>query len=1064
MPGAHEGRLKVFLKVSLSATAATGALLVGSLLAATPALAQTTPTAQDEPAPQSPQGTGEVSGTVTDASGESLGGALVRVPALGRETSTDAEGRFTISGLPAGPHRIEAVYFGGEPFGTTVTVTPGQPVSVALAAAAGNEIVVTGIRGSISASRSRERASDVLQSVVSADAAGQFGDQNLAESLQRVPGVSITRSEGEGTQVSIRGLAPEFTRVTVDGVQLGATGDGRATSVDILSADMASAITVNKYQLPDQAADAIGGTVNIEGISAFDRDPFTLSLRAEGSLQEESGRVSPILSAQATWLTGIGGQENLGISLAANYSRRHLGVDVIEGSDAPYLYVDRQGDRFYAPDKIIAQRESADRKRFGLSGGIEFRPTDRDRVYLRGTFARDKDLDQATILEWDIDNSQAGANGTIAEVMDVEQDSFILADADVIMELSEQLENDRTYTLAAGGQHIRGDWTVDYQGYLSRRKVWKNDALKGEWRERDIIVRGTTTPDGYTIEQLTRAEAQAITGLPNNQLPPVNTTNGDISNPANFEQIQVQSEDGLRNDRINSGRFDVRRDFFVAERPGYFKFGGLFVGRKQTRDRNRSNYDPTLASDRLRICGTTSASNACVQSIGSNAGQFDLDIPDNSNIDIPLPTFDEIMPVLEEQARLFLPLATFGSERDDVLTTADDYDARENVLAGYAMAQAELSDLLTVTGGLRVEQTKFSSNGFLTVNNEDIVLEGDPAPLIFSAPLGRASNNYTDVFPSLLLRFEPNRSIVVRAAYSTSTLRPGFNQARNSIVSDDDFSVEDSGTPTDPTDDVVSSELTLRLGRPDLKPYYSHNLDLSAAFYPMRSTVLSVAGFYKRIKNFIVPATFNNVTLRELGFLDIPSVGQFTLDPDATYSEIETTINGDKATVYGVEFDVAHTFSWLPRPLDNLFLQGNLTLARSKSALKDLREDSLPLVGQADVIGNISLGYEDKRFTARVAANYQGERLTELGGTNPDNQVLDADSELDRYDDQYTESFFSIDVSFRYKMTPNLQLSIDAINLNNETNDINFRRSDRDYFSVRETFGRTFKAGVRYNF
>jgi TonB-dependent receptor len=1049
-------------------------IIAGALFAA-PAFAQDTGSsgettaAQAAASAQASTSTGAITGTVTNETGETnLEGALVRIEELGRETSTDREGRFGFSDVAPGTYNVTVTYFGAAPFGAQVTVATGESAALQLRPTqAGQEIVVTGIRGNISASRSRERSSDVLQSVISADAAGEFGDQNLAESLQRAPGVSIIRSEGEGTLVSIRGLAPQFTKVTVDGVQLGATGDGRESSLDTISSDLASAITVSKYQLPDQPADAIGGTVNIEGLSAFDRGGFSLNLRAEGSYQEESEKISPILSASTTFLTGIfGGEDNLGISLAGNWSQRKLAVDVIDGDQPPYLYQDRAGDVGYVPDKIILQRELAKRTRWGLSGGLEFRPTDQDEVFFRATYAHNRDLDQAYIQEWDIDNSQGGTRGVVVEVPDIDGSNFILADADVLLELSHQPETDKLYTLTFGGEHTRGDWLVDYQGYFSHRKIFKDNFIKGEWREQNVLVAGSTTPDGYEIGQITLDEIRQRTGLPNNQLPTASgLSDGNINNPVNFEQIQVQTEEGLRDDKVWSAKANVQRNFLTAaDREGYFKAGLSYLGRDQMRDRDRQNYNPTNAVDRQRICGSTSATNACVIGIGSRVNAFDLSIPKNSLITIPMPTFGQVVPFFNDQAEQFLPLATFGTARDDVLTAADDYDAHEEVYAGYVMGQVAATDQLTVTGGVRVEHTKFRSNGFLTVNNEGSALEGDPGALVFVAPLGEATNSYTDFFPSLLLRYEPSRDLVIRAAYSTSTLRPSFNQTRNSIVSEDDFASDDAGTPNDTSDDTISTDLGLRLGRPDLDPYFSHNFDLSLAYYPNRSTVLSVAGFYKKVKNFIVDAEFTNITLAELGFLDLPQVGQFTFDPNLSYSTIETTINGDSATVYGVEFDFAHTANWLPEPFDNIFVQGNATIAKSKSAVGDLREESIPLVGQADLVANLSIGYEDKSFTARVSGNYSGERLAELGSTLPVAQRLDPDSPFDRFGDLYIESYLSVDVSLRYRVTKQIQLSFDAININNESDDINYKRSDRNYFSEREIYGRTFKAGVRVSF
>lgn len=1011
---------------------------------------------------------GSITGTVVDENlGTPLGGAIVRIPALGREVSTQQDGSFRFPNVPAGTYELTVTYFGGEPFGGTVTVTRGEAAQVTLAALAAAGIVVRGERGNIAASRSRERSSDVLQSVVSADAAGEYGDQNLAESLQRVPGVSIIRSEGEGTQVSIRGLSPAFTKVTVGGVQVGASGDGRETSLDVISSDLTSAVTVSKYQLPDQPADAIGGTVDIEPISAFDRGGFSLNLRAEGSYQEERNRISPIFSGNMTYLTGIlGGEDNLGISLAANWSKRRLAVDVIEGGNSPNIFTDREGDRFYVDDKIFEQRELADRERWGVSAGLEFRPTPDDRIYLRGNFIENEDLDRAINFEWDIDNATvqfdpANPNRRI-EVLDLEPNSFILTDADAIIELSYQPETDRTKTLTFGGEHFfADDWKVDYQAYYSRRKIFKHDFIKGEFRERDFIVQGTTTGKGFEIDQISVEEATALTGVPANRM---SGTGGDINDPSNFEQIQVQTEEGLRDDEFYSAAFNVTRDFLLGDRPGYLKAGASYLDRSQLRDRQRTRYNPTDRRDRMAICGTSSASDPCVQSIGSVLTDYNLVRPDNSIIHTAVPTFAELVPVLNRQRDQFFPAAVFGSTRNNQILNEDDYDARERITAAYGMGQIEFSDVFTLTGGVRVENTRLRTNGFLTVLNETVIFPGDPEPLTFTAKLDEASNEYTDFFPSLLLRIEPTQSIVMRAAYSTSTLRPSFRQTRNSITTDDGFNIDDAGTPGDPSDDIVETDFSLELGRPDLDPYFAHNFDASVAWYPNRSTVLSVAGFYKKVTSFIVDAEFNDVTLTSLGFLELPSVNGFTFDPNQVYQSVETTLNGDSAKVYGVEFDFTHTFTWLPRPLSGIFVQGNLTLSDSKAAISELRPDPIPLVGQADRVANLSVGYEDSKFTFRVAGNYSSERLAELGGTRSLEDQVDPDSLDDRYEDQYIDEYFSVDLAMRYRVSKMLQLSFDAININDESDDVIYKQSYRNFFSERELFGRTYKFGVRLSF
>jgi TonB-dependent receptor len=192
------------------------------------------------------------------------------------------------------------------------------------------EIVVTGTRGALNTSREQERQADGIKNVITADDAGQFADQNVAESLQRLPGVSIERSEGEGRFVSVRGLDPAFNNVTLNGVKLGSTEKGNGSvALDILPADLLDQVEVSKTPTPDQDGDAIGGTIEIKTLSAFDRKN-QIQARVEGSYNQIADKISPKVSGSITRLFA---DDTIGVAIAGSYFGRKVQSDQLRNDE-----------------------------------------------------------------------------------------------------------------------------------------------------------------------------------------------------------------------------------------------------------------------------------------------------------------------------------------------------------------------------------------------------------------------------------------------------------------------------------------------------------------------------------------------------------------------------------------------------------------------------------------------------------------------------------------------------------------------------------------------------------
>ena len=197
-----------------------------------------------------------------------------------------------------------------------------------------DEIIVRGVRQQILEASQIERDAVNVQSVITADDIGQFPDQNIAESLQRLPGVVIIRDEGEGRFVQVRGLPSDYTQVTVNNAQIGSSDPGgdRSVALDVIPSDLLSQVAVNKSLLPDQDHDSMGAKIDLKPLSAFDRpDATTGRITVQGTYTERADDYAPKVSADLTrWWDVAGGE--FGLAVAGNYFAREVGVDRIESA------------------------------------------------------------------------------------------------------------------------------------------------------------------------------------------------------------------------------------------------------------------------------------------------------------------------------------------------------------------------------------------------------------------------------------------------------------------------------------------------------------------------------------------------------------------------------------------------------------------------------------------------------------------------------------------------------------------------------------------------------------
>lgn len=475
----------------------------------------------------SPQALAEESsqlvGKVTNVNSSKLfAGAKIDIKELGISVYADKEGRFNIPRIAPGTYTVEIDYLGTQPSTQTIVVKDEITNVTLLVGAASDtleELLVRGQRSGQANAINKQRMSDGITSVVSADAIGQFPDQNAAESLQRLPGLSIERDQGEGRFVGIRGIDPNLNNVTINGLNIPSPEGGvRSVALDVIPSELISSLTVSKSVTSDMDADTIGGNIEVKSVSAFDRAADSASFTAQLSQNELRDALSPKLAGSITHKIN----DKWGIAAALSYFDREFGSDNIETN----------GD-----DEIEQRHYAITRERLGGAVNIDFRPDFNNQYYLRTLYSRfsDDEFRQANVY-----------------VLDGE-------DSEVERESKDRFEEQSILSISAGAEHERDTWTISYQAGYSRSDEDEPDALYYVFTGADAGLDGDLE---QRIPQLT---------IP-----------ASLNDFSNYELDQMSLERGNAEDTELSFRLDIAKRIEWLGSDGELKFGSKYRTREKT--------------------------------------------------------------------------------------------------------------------------------------------------------------------------------------------------------------------------------------------------------------------------------------------------------------------------------------------------------------------------------------------------------------------------------------------------------------------------------------------------
>ena len=317
-----------------------------------------------------------LTGAITDANlGQRLPGATIRVDGAGTGTYSNQQGWYELS-LPAGTYTIEVSYLGFSPVTERLTLAAGETRQLDIALSGNTyelrSVEITGYLQGQARALNQQRSADNIKNVVAADQIGRFPDPNVAEALQRVPGVNIERDQGEGRYVLVRGLAPQFTNISVNGEQIPSPeGDVRFVALDAIPADQLAALEVTKALTPDMDGDAIGGSVNLITRTAQSGAP-----QVSGSLLGGYNHLMRRPNIQGSGLYGqrFGAREQFGALVNLSYYHNDLGSD--------------NWEREPFDNELELRDYELTRTRVGLSSTFDYRFNPNSEIYFRALASR----------------------------------------------------------------------------------------------------------------------------------------------------------------------------------------------------------------------------------------------------------------------------------------------------------------------------------------------------------------------------------------------------------------------------------------------------------------------------------------------------------------------------------------------------------------------------------------------------------------------------------------------------------------------------------------------------
>jgi iron complex outermembrane recepter protein len=847
-----------------------------------------------------------------------------------------------------------------------------------------SEVVVTGQRAAIRRAEDIKLNAIAVVDAVSAEEAGKFPDQNVADALQRVPGVAVDRSGGESSQITIRGFGPDFVNVVLNGRTLATDAKDRAFNFDVLPSELISTAEVHKTSSANLEEGGIGGTVNIITARPLDSRGF----HAAGSLAAVNDSINNAFSGnvtpKASLLLGDSNEDGtFGWLVSGMYYKRDDKIQIVDTGGWYTNVNESQINPAYTnisvPQTLALSLVHETRTRQGLNAAIDWLPIDKLKISLDGMLSNYRVASAYNGF---------GSYGNAADIQSLTVDPNGTALSYTRFNTGNLANDYIEQSNPRNAFNLQGGLNVAYAFTDSTKLDW-DSALSSAWNK--------DSANGYFM----------VVGTRNIGVNPLWTNNGTDHLPSYSNLLSTTDPSDLHvhccnqggqspnvEDKIQQNRLHLTTSF-DGEVSSKLDFGLEYTNRTK-RQYNVTTPNSLLCSEYCGYVASVPASvidahvfNAGTLVNGVSPGSPTRWLAYNPYAYLNYLTTPAAYNQLPNPAVFAAALAANGGTfqpREDLTSFSEVNEKTRSAYAKADFAGHVFDKQWFLDVGLRYSHTGTTSNAYSTPLQAISVNPNDTSNAIPTyGSLSPISDNggYSEWLPSANFKLNLRDNLIFRLALSKTESRP-------------DLSNLSAAT----TYNFRPNNQTLTKGNVDLKPYTSNNFDSGLEWYLDSLSYIALDGFYKRVSNF------NTVIGTQQTLLGFP----FTVDEP---------VNLNTATIAGEEFTVNYQFTRLPKPFDGLGTSVNYTHVTSNASinpalLATAGKFAVPGIGDS---GNVSGYYEEGPVQLRLAFNWRGRYLSSIADPSEAGQPTT------------TKAYGQLDFSGSYRISQNFSLFLTATNL-----------------------------------
>lgn len=910
---------------------------------------------------------GTIKGRILDTSNQTLPGATIYIDSLHTGVVSDINGFYTLTNIAPGTYKVKVSYVGYSPVEMTITVPEGKTVESDVMLNDGvklREVVVGGaFNGQRRALSSQKNAMGIVN-VVSADQVGKFPDSNIGDALKRISGINVQYDQGEARFGQVRGTSADLSSVTINGNRIpSAEGDTRNVQLDLIPADMVQTIEVNKVVTADMDADAIGGSINLVTKNTPNKRMFNATAGSGYNAVSKKAQLNLGLTYGDRFFN-----DKLGLMFSGSYQNAPGGSD-----NAEFEYDVDDGSVVMKEAQMRQYYVTRERQSYSLALDYEFNPD--HKISFKGIYNRRNDWENRyRVVYKDLDESDPSEQSIELQTKGGADDTR-----------NARLERQQTMDFTLDGEHnLGGRLLMDWAASFSR-------ASEDRPNERYFGLK----MDNDTGENL------------------INTFRG-IGGRAPYSTIAIPGLDNEgweldeltnSNQSIYENEWKFRLNFELPLMKGLYgntlRFGGKYTNKEKDRETTMYKYDGEDVNDNPIF-----NDGGAWREHGSSQIRKGFMVGDN------YPEGTHFV------SKKYLGSINFNSMQGepDYEEMSGNYHAKEEITSAYLRFDQKLGQKLDLMLGLRMEHTALNYRGLNWVVDED---ENESLE-----STGNRKNSYTNWLPSVLLKYDVNDDLKLRASFTETLSRPKYSALIPSV-------------------NYNRADEEATIGNPNLKPTTSYNFDLSAEYYFKSVGLVSVGLFYKSINNVIVDEVWKGMDSQ------LPITGTYDY-------EISKPINAYDADLFGVEVAYQRDFGFITPALKCLGFYGNYTYTANKTKNHHFEHrvledgEDVDMIGSPEHTANASLFFEKWGFNLRLSYNFASAFVDEMGEV----------AQLDRYYDKV--NYLDLNASYTFGKRFKTTIYADVTNLLNQP--LRYYQGTKDRTAQVEYYGARFNAGIKVSF